>query len=142
VSHHPICQVQEALNGEGGIAMAARKTTRKKTAARKRGKGLVDTIEKELADLSKAMEKRLAPLRKEIDKAERQAGTEGARLLREARRRLNKVEIKGQSDLEKFLRRSRRDLSKALTGLEQSVRPKRKKAARKKTARKKATRRA
>lgn len=43
------------------------------------------TLEKELADLSKTMDRRLASLRKEIEKAERQPGTEGARLLRETR---------------------------------------------------------
>jgi len=125
--------------------MAARKTTRKKTtrrktAARKSTKTLVDSVEKEIADISKALDKQLAPLRKQIDKAERQAGTEGARLLREARKYLNAIEIKGHSDLNTFLKRSRRDVSKALTELEHTVRPKRKKTTRKKTARKKTTR--
>lgn len=134
--------------------MAARKTTRKKSARRKtklskRGARLIDSIEKELADLSKSIDKRMGPLRKEIEKAERQAGSGGARLLREARRKLNQLEIKGHTDWNQFLRRSRRDLSKALTEFEQSVRPKRKtakkktkkKKAKKKTARKKAARR-
>jgi hypothetical protein len=119
---------------EGSVA------TRKKTARKKTGGQLLKSIDKELSDLSKAIEKNLAPLRREIDKAERKAGTEGARLLREARSRLNQVEIKGHSDWTQFLRGSRRDLSKALTDLERSVRPKRKKTAkktRKKAARKK-----
>ena len=115
---------------------ARKKTGRKKAARKKTGGQLLKSIDKELSDLSKAIEKNLAPLRKEIDKAERKAGTEGARLLREARSRLNQVEIKGHSDWTQFLRGSRRDLSKALTGLERSVRPKRKKVA-KKTPRKK-----
>ena len=117
-----------------------KKATRKKAGRRKTGGDLLKTVDKELNDLSKAIDKQLAPLRKEIEKAERKAGTEGARLLREARRRRNDVEIRGHSDWTKFLRTSRRDLSKALTGLEQAVRPKRKTA--KKKAKKKARARA
>jgi len=116
-----------------GRKAAKKKTTRKKARTGRRG---LDALEKELAGLSKSIDKSLAPLRKEIDKAERQAGTEGARLLREARRRINQLEIKGHSDFTQFLLRSRRDLSSALTGLEKSVRPKRK-ATKKKTTRKK-----
>ncbi len=118
--------------------MAARKkkTTRKKSAARKRGGALLKTIDKELASLSRSIDKQLAPLRKEIEKAERQAGTGSARVIREARKRLNQIEIKGHSDWTQFLRKSRRDLSGALTELEKSVRPK-KKAAKKKKATKK-----
>ena len=120
--------------------MAARKkTARKKKATRKkrsaRGGGLIGAIDKELSSLSKTIDKNLAPLRKEIEKAERQAGSEGARLLREARKRLNQIEIKGHSDWTQFLRKSRRDLSGTLAGIERSVRPKRKKTAKKKTAR-------
>lgn len=125
--------------------MAARKKTtrkksaRKKSARKKGGAKLIDTIEKELADLSKTVDKRVNTLRKEVDKAERKAGTEGARLLREAKKRLNKLEIGGHSEWRSFLRKSRRGLSDALSDLEKSVRPK-KKAARKKAAKKKATR--
>jgi len=112
-----------------------KKATRKKAGRRKAGGDLLKTVDKELNDLSKAIDKRLAPLRKEIEKAERKAGTEGARVLREARKRLNDVEIRGHSDWTKFLRTSRRDLSKALTGLEEAVRPKRKAAKKKAQAR-------
>ena len=41
-------------------------------------------VDKELDKLSKSIDRSLAPLRREIDKAERKAGTGSARLLREA----------------------------------------------------------
>jgi hypothetical protein len=116
-----------------------KKVTRKKTRAK--GGALIKAIDKELSGLSKAIDKRLAPLRKEIEKAERQAGSGGARLLREARKRLNEIEIKGHSDWTQFLQKSRRDLSGTLIGLERSVRPKRKKTAKKKKAARKTSRR-
>lgn len=120
--------------------MAAKKKSRK--ASRKKRKSLIDTIEKELSDIAKALEKRLSALRKELDKAERQASTGGARVIRDARKRINKIEIKGHSDFESFLKRQRRELSKTLTGLEKSVRPKKKKARKKKArAKKKGARR-
>jgi hypothetical protein len=130
--------------------VAARKKTVRKKASRKKspasrarrpkgGAQLLEAIDKELSDLSKAVDKNLAPLRRQIEKAERQAGREGARMLREARKRLNEVEIKGHSDWMQFLRRSRRELSKTLTDLESAVRPKRKTAAAKKTVRRKTT---
>ena len=119
--------------------MAARKkkTSRKKGAVRKRGGALLKTIDKELASLQRSIDRQLAPLRKEIEKAERQAGTGGARVIREARKRLNQIEIKGRSDWTQFLRKSRRDLSGALTELEKTVRPKKKKATKKKATKKK-----
>ena len=128
------------------MATRKKKTTRKKTTrkkasrkktARQRGTQLLKTIDKEMSQLSKVVDKRLAPLRREIEKAERKAGTRGSKLLREARKRLNAVQIEGHSDLTKFLRKQRRELSHALTEIEHSVRPKRKK-----TTRKKATARA
>jgi hypothetical protein len=68
--------------------------------------------------------------------AERQAGSEAAKLLRQARTRIHRVEIRGDSDAQKFLKQRRRQLSKGLTQVERTVRPKRKKTAtRKKTAR-------
>ena len=79
--------------------MAARKKSRRKS--------LIDSIEKELKDLSKDLERRLRPLRREVDKAEKKAGAGTAKLLREARARLNKVAIQGDSDLQKFLRQRR-----------------------------------
>lgn len=113
--------------------MAARKKSRRKS--------LIDSIEKELKDLSKHVERRLAPLRKEVDKAERKAGTGTAKLLRQARARLNEVQISGDSELKKFLRQRKRQLSKGLTETEKVVRPKRKKkASRKSPARKKSGR--
>jgi hypothetical protein len=93
---------------------------------------LVQRIDRELTDLSKQIERRLAPLRREIRKAEKQAGSEAGRLLREARRRLDAVQVKGHADWQKFLRRSKRDLSAALGQLERSVAPVRRKAPRKK----------
>ena len=69
-----------------------------------------------------------------------QAGSEAAKLLRQARARLNKVQIQGHSDVQKFLRKSRRQISKGLTSAERTVRPKRKTTARKKVARKAGTR--
>lgn len=135
--------------------MAARKTTRRKSArkaTRKSGKArktsqraLLKTIDRELKDLSKQLEARLRPLRTEMAKAEKRAGSGAARLLGQAKARLGKVKITGHGDWEKFLRRSRADLTKALGQLERSVRkaskPKRRKAAgRKKTVRRKATR--
>ncbi len=116
--------------------MAAKKKTTRKRRSRP---DLLKDIDKELKALTKSIDKRLAPLRKEIEKAERRAGTEGARLLREARKRLNQVQIKGHSDVNKFIRSRRRDLSKALTDLEHSVRPARKTAKKKKAKTKKAT---
>jgi hypothetical protein len=83
--------------------------------------------EKELSDLTKQIDKRLAPLRRELEKAERRAGSGASRMLREARRRLDEVELKGGSDFAKFLRKRRRDLSHALSELAQAVRPARKK---------------
>ncbi len=119
--------------------MAVKKKTAKKKAARKKQPlKLLDSVDKELKDISRQIEKSLAPLRKEIEKAERKAGTEGARLLREARHKLNGVNLKGQSELDQFLRKKRRELSKTLSGLEKAVRPKRKAPARKKATRKKA----
>ena len=121
---------------EGAVAArkktARKKTTRKKTTA----KALIKRVDREITAISKDVEKRLAPLRREIQKAERQAGTEASRLLRQARARLNKVEIKGTADWQKFLRQRRRDISKALGQIESAVRPK----AKKKTARRKKAR--
>ncbi len=119
---------------------AKKKAARKKTARKVQPAKLVQAIEKELKVISKQIEKRLAPLRKEIDKAERKAGTRGAKLLREARHKLNTVDLKGRSDLDQFLRRRRRELSKALTELEGTVKPARKTAKRKKATRKKTVR--
>ena len=52
--------------------MAARKKT-----ARSRSRGsVVDSVERELKDLSREVERRLRPLQREIAKAERQAGSE------------------------------------------------------------------
>jgi hypothetical protein len=113
-----------------------KKTAKKKVAARKQAAAVVASIEKDLKNISKQIEKSLAPLRKEIDKAERKAGSGGARLLRQARAKLNAVDLKGHSELDAFLRKSRRELSKTLSDLERSVRPKA--TARKKPARKKA----
>ncbi len=131
---------------EGGSQVAARKksarkkTARKKTARKKSGarkkaarrrkttRDLGKRVDKEISALTKEVDKRLKPLRQELQKAERKAGTETSRVLREARKRLNDVELKGGSEFKKFLRQRRRDLSKALTDLSKAVRPARKKS--------------
>lgn len=106
--------------------------TAKKFVRRKAGQAAsLDRIEGDLKELAKRMERALAPLRREIAKAEKRAGANAARLLRRARVALNKVEIGSRSDWHRFLRQSRSDLAKALGQLERSVQPKRTKAARK-----------
>ncbi len=125
---------------EGGFDVAAKKKATKKKAVRKKAtkkKGdLVDSIEKELKDLSRDLERRLKPLQKQVGIAERKAGSATAKLLRQARAQLNKISIAGESDLKKFLRKQRRQISKGLSETEKAVRPKRKKkaGARKKVA--------
>lgn len=121
--------------------MAARKRTAKRSATgkkpAKKAKNLVDSIEKELKDLSKDLERRLRPLQKQVGIAERKAGSATAKLLRQARARLNRLSIAGESDLKKFLRKQRRQISKGLSETEKAVRPKRKKKpVRKKAGRK------
>jgi hypothetical protein len=124
-----------ARDREGGLDMAARKRkTRSKKTRGRSGKSLVDSIQRQLKDLSREVDRRLRPIRKEIEKAERQGGREAARLLRQARARLNQVEVKGDSELSKFLRQRRRQLSMGIAQAERAVRPKRKKATRRKKA--------
>ena len=110
--------------------VAARKSMRTKLRSRVNRRRLVQRIDREINDLSRQIERRLAPLRREIRKAEKQAGSEAARLLREARRRLDAVQVKGHADWQNFLRRSKRDLSTALGQLERSVAPARRPARR------------
>jgi hypothetical protein len=113
---------------KAGRKKGARKKTARKTSARAKrdAEKLLSRINSEVKDLTKEVEKRLKPLQKEIEKAERKAGTQGARLLREARKRLNDVDLQGGSDMMSFLRKRRSDLSKAITELEGTVRPHRK----------------
>lgn len=126
--------------------MAARKKASRKKASRKKtakqrkraGDQLVKRLDKELKQLAKDIDRRLKPLQKEFQKAERRAGTEGARLLRQARKRVNAIDLGGHSDLMVFMRKQRRGISHALSELETGVRPHRKKAAGKKKAARKA----
>jgi hypothetical protein len=111
--------------------VAARKSMRANLRSRVNRRRLVQRIDREITDLSKQIERRIAPLRREIQRAEKQAGSEAARLLREARRRLDAVQVKGHADWQNFLRRSKRDLSKALGQLERSMSPVRRPARRK-----------
>jgi hypothetical protein len=115
------------------VAARRKKARSRKTRARSGG-SLVDSIQRQLKDLSREVDRRLEPIRKEIEKAEQQGGTGAARLLRQARARLNKVEVKGDSELSKFLRQSRSQISKGITQAERAVRPKRKKGTRRKKA--------
>ena len=62
---------------------ARKKTARKKSTQRKtRPKGLLHAADRELAQLSKRLDKKIAGLGREIQKAEREAGREAAKLLR------------------------------------------------------------
>lgn len=97
--------------------MAARKKARKKKArkktARKKAPSLMKAVERELGGLSKRFDRQMDRLGSGLDKTQRDAGREAARLLRQARTRLDKTLVK----------------------LERSVRPKparKKKATRKK----------
>ena len=122
---------------------ARKKTARKKSIQRKANpKGLLHAADRELAQLSKRFDRRMVGLGRGIQKAEREAGREAAKLLHQARAKLDKMNVRGSSDWDKFLRDTKRDLSRTLGKLERSVRPQpvRKKKTAKKTPRKKTTR--
>ena len=104
---------------------------------------MIDAADRELAMLSKRIEKQMARVEREIHKAERDLGREAAKLLHQARGKLDMMQVRGSSEWVKFLRESKRDLSKTLGKVERVIRPKpaaKKKTAKKKSAKKKTTR--
>jgi len=124
---------------------ARKKATRTKKAGRRptRASDALARIERELPgtlrEYSKDVQKRLARLEKEIDKATTATQKQATRLLREASYWLGQLETRGDAAWQKLTGRYRRDAVDMLRRLEELVplrRAARKKVAKKKTARK------
>ena len=118
---------------------ATKKTTSKKSPARKTGRLSLSRIEQEIPasvkDLARQVGRDLNKLEKRIDKASRDGRRRLTRVLRDVSRELGKLEAQSQKRWRALTAQTRSDALKAVRRLEKALEaPPRKKTTRKKTA--------
>jgi hypothetical protein len=121
--------------------MAARKTTRRRTAAKAGGRFIGFDIElpPTLRAYASQVRKRLDLLERELTRAQVDVRRQAARMLREASHQLGKLEAEGEAGWRRLAAPYRSDLIALLRRLEKALAPP---AARKRSARKAGARKA